>query len=116
MKHTLTLNGCFMTILSITSQVKLLRLLQEGEYLPLGLDEFKKSNARIIAATNEDLWELQRSGKFRKDLNFRLRTHHIAVPPLRDRKDDIPFLLNHFISETSNLLKEQNLLLMKVQR
>lgn len=83
--------------LSSTSQVKLLRLLQEGEYLPLGRDEPKLTDCRIVAATNEDLWDLQKAGKFRKDLNFRLRTHHINIPPLRERKDDIPLLVDYFL-------------------
>ncbi|MBF0201724.1 MAG: sigma-54-dependent Fis family transcriptional regulator [Desulfamplus sp.] len=87
--------------LSLGLQVKLLRLIQEGEYQPLGSDRLKITNARILAATNADLWELEREGKFRSDLNFRLRTHHINVPPLRDRKDDIPLLLNHFLEEAS---------------
>jgi DNA-binding NtrC family response regulator len=84
--------------LSPASQVKLLRLLQEGEYLPLGADEHKKTNARIVASTNLDLWELQKAGKFRKDLNYRLRTHRIYIPPLRERLDDIPLLTDHFLN------------------
>ncbi|MBW2319643.1 MAG: sigma-54-dependent Fis family transcriptional regulator [Deltaproteobacteria bacterium] len=75
--------------LSPASQVKLLRLLQEGEYLPLGLDHPRHTNARILAATNRDLWSLQEAGKFRKDLFYRLQTHHIHIPPLRERMDDI---------------------------
>ncbi len=93
--------------LSQTSQIKLLRLLQEGEYMPLGQDDIKYSNARIITATNEDLWSLQRSGKFRQDLNYRLRTHHIHIPPLRERKDDISLLANHFLNKASNELNKK---------
>ncbi len=93
--------------LSIPSQVKLLRLLEQNEYLPLGMDESKKSTARIITATNQDLWKLQREGKFRKDLNFRLRTHHIHIPPLRDRKDDLPRLANCFLAEAARALKKK---------
>jgi DNA-binding NtrC family response regulator len=93
--------------LSRSSQVKLLRLLQEGEYMPLGQDELKHTNAHIITATNMDLWSLQKSGHFRKDLNFRLRTHHINIPPLRERKDDIPLLLNHFVERTAQELNKK---------
>ncbi len=90
--------------LSPASQVKLLRLLQEGEYLPLGRDVAKKTDCRIVAATNEDLWELQKVGKFRKDLNFRLRTHHIHVPPLRDRRADVAVLVDHFLETAATEL------------
>ena len=93
--------------LSQPSQVKLLRLLQEGDYLPLGRDEPKLSHCRIVAATNEDLWVLQRAGKFRKDLNFRLRTHHIHIPPLRERKEDIPPLVDHFLDKAANDLSKK---------
>lgn len=82
--------------LSPASQVKLLRLLQEREYLPLGGDDYKISKARIVTATNRDLWAFQRTGQFRSDLNFRLRTHHVNIPPLRERLDDLPLLLDHF--------------------
>lgn len=90
--------------LSTTSQVKLLRLIQEGEYMPLGIDEIKKTDVRIVLATNRDLWSLQRAGKFRKDLNFRIRTHHINIPPLRERMDDIPLLVNYFLDKTAHIL------------
>lgn len=93
--------------LSHSSQVKLLRLLQEGEYLPLGCDELRHSNIRIIAATNVDLWERQRSGNFRQDLNFRLRTHHIDIPPLRRRTDDIPILVDHFLRKAATALNKK---------
>ncbi|MGR3319983.1 MAG: sigma-54-dependent transcriptional regulator [Candidatus Anammoxibacter sp.] len=87
-----------------TSQVKLLRLLQEHEYRSIGADVIIKSKARIIVATNKDLQSLQRSGKFRKDLYYRLRAHHIFVPPLRDRLDDLPLLLNYFLQNASERL------------
>jgi transcriptional regulator with GAF, ATPase, and Fis domain len=93
--------------LSAPSQVKLLRLLQEGEYLPLGQDEPKHTDTYIITATNEDLWKLQREGKFRKDLNFRLRTHHIHIPPLRERPDDILLLVDRFLEEASVAMKKK---------
>jgi DNA-binding NtrC family response regulator len=83
------------------SQVKLLRLLQNGEYMPLGEDQSRYCRAHIVAATNRDLWILQRKGHFRKDLNFRLRTHHVHLPPLRERADDIPPLVDHFLVEAA---------------
>ena len=90
--------------LGASSQVKLLRLLQENEYMPLGLDKIKKTDARTISATNRDLWELQKTGAFRQDLNFRLRTHHINIPPLRERINDIPLLVDHFYKEAAKTL------------
>jgi len=93
--------------LSSASQVKLLRLLQEGEYLPLGQDEPKQTDVRVVSSTNKDLWALQRTGAFRKDLNFRLRTHHIHVPALRERKDDIPLLADHFLDQAADMLNKK---------
>ncbi len=90
--------------LTTISQVKLLRLIQEKEYMPLGQDEPRRSNARIVAATNADLWALQRSGQFRKDLNFRLRTHHVNIPPLRNRLEDLPLLVEHFLTKAAQAL------------
>ena len=83
--------------LSIQSQVKLLRLLDTGEYYPLGSDLPRRAAARILVATNHDLAALISEGKFRKDLYYRLSTHELRVPPLRDRKDDLPLLLDHFL-------------------
>ncbi|MGF1574004.1 MAG: sigma-54-dependent transcriptional regulator [Sumerlaeia bacterium] len=80
----------------IQSQVKLLRLLQEKEYYPVGADRPSRSNARIIVATHRDLRELQKENAFRTDLFYRLRTHHIHVPPLRERLRDIPLLADYF--------------------
>ena len=93
--------------LSQVSQIKLLRLLQDGEYLPLGQDKIEKTNARIVTSTNEDLWSLMRTEKFRKDLNFRLRTHHIHMPPLRERLDDIPLLVDHFLEKSARELEKK---------
>lgn len=80
------------------SQLKLLRLLQEKEYLPLGADCPKRSNARIIATTNRDLPAAIANGSFRADLFYRLNYHHLEIPPLRNRKNDIPLLCYHFLS------------------
>ncbi|MFC1853588.1 sigma-54-dependent transcriptional regulator [candidate division CSSED10-310 bacterium] len=93
--------------LTVTSQVKLLRLLQEHEYLPLGSDVPKRSNSRVIVATNQDIHALQKSGKFRKDLYYRLCTHHVHIPPLRERMDDLLILVEHFIFEASQELKKK---------
>ncbi len=90
--------------LNHASQVKLLRLLQEGEYFPLGRDIPRKSDARIVAATNRNLSRLLETGEFRKDLNYRLRTHRIYIPPLRERLDDIPLLVEHFLKKAARTL------------
>lgn len=81
------------------SQVKLLRLLENREYFPLGADAPRKSEARIVAATNHDLNALAAAGKFRKDLLYRLSVFHVAVPPLRERPEDIPLLAAHWLSD-----------------
>jgi DNA-binding NtrC family response regulator len=91
--------------LSPLSQVKLLRLLQAEEYYPLGSDVLKSTDARIIVATNQDLPRLIESGKFRKDLYYRLCAYKIHIPPLRERLEDIPLLLSHFIGEASKSLE-----------
>lgn len=87
--------------LSIASQVKLLRLLQEREYSPLGSDETRRSNARIVLATHHNLMELQKNSRFRKDLYYRIATHHIHIPPLRKRKGDVQLLVDHLIAKIS---------------
>lgn len=79
------------------SQVKLLRLIQGGQYYPLGSDVAKKSDARIVVATNRDLGADSAVDKFRRDLYYRLSTHHIHIPPLRERPADILLLFEHFI-------------------
>ena len=89
--------------LSMSCQVKLLRLLQEGEYYPLGSDMPKQLRARLVFATHQDLSKKRETGGFRKDLYYRLRAHHVHIPPLRERKDDIPLLLDHFLEETARL-------------
>lgn len=87
--------------LSAASQIKLLRLVQEREYFPLGSDLSKITDARIIVATNQDLHVLQKSGRFRKDLYYRLSTHRLHIPPLRERPDDLPLLVDHFLKASS---------------
>lgn len=93
--------------LSPMSQIKLLRLLQEDEYLPLGEDVPKKGGARVVATTNQDIQALVESGRFRKDLYYRLRTHHIAIPPLRERRGDLPMLLDRFLEQAALALSKK---------
>ena len=93
--------------LSEQLQVKLLRLLQEHEYFPLGSDVPKQTNARIIVATNRTIEDLRTAGNFRTDLFYRLRPHHIHLLPLRERKEDIPLLLNKFIKNAAKSLNKK---------
>ena len=93
--------------LSTTSQVKLLRLLQEGEFFPLGSDVAKRSDARIVVATNQDLDARQSSGQFRKDLYYRLCDHQIHIPPLRGRREDLAVLVEHFLEKASKTLDKK---------
>jgi two-component system response regulator AtoC len=83
--------------LSLEIQGKLLRILQEGEYTPVGDTRSRVANVRFVAATNQDLDKLVAQRKFRKDLFFRLQFAHLGIPPLRDRRDDIPLLAEHFV-------------------
>lgn len=87
--------------LTAASQAKLLRLLQEGDYFSLGQDTPKRNAARIVSATNRDLWQAVEQGQFRKDLNFRLRTHHLHLPPLRERLEDLSLLIEHFLDQAA---------------
>lgn len=85
-------------------QVKLLRVLQEGTFMPVGATEQMKVDVRIVAATNKNLKEMVEQGTFREDLYYRLNVINIRVPPLRERKEDIPFLVDFFL----NKLHENN--------
>jgi PAS domain S-box-containing protein len=89
------------------SQVKLLRLLEEKTYYQLGSDTPMKSRARVIASSNKDIAKLVAEGKFRQDLYYRLCTHHIHIPLLRERIEDIPLLLDHFIGEASKSMDKK---------
>ena len=83
----------------VNIQVKLLRVLQEKAYEPLGSNTQVETNARIITATNKDLKTMVIDGTFREDLYYRLNVVRIKLPPLRERKEDIPLLVNQFIKE-----------------
>jgi DNA-binding NtrC family response regulator len=93
--------------LNESSQVKLLRLLEEKMYYPLGSDISEKSNARIIASSNQIVQKQISEGKFRKDLYYRLCSHHIHIPPLSERLEDIPLLLDHFIEDAARSMKKK---------
>ena len=90
--------------LSAGAQVKLLRLIQEHEYLPLGSNVAARSDARVLAATHQDLTRAQKEGRFRKDLYYRLQYHHVHVPPLRERKEDIPLLVHDMAKKAAEAL------------
>ena len=78
-------------------QVKLLRVLQEGTFTPVGGTAQRQVDVRLIAATHKDLGEMVKKGEFREDLYYRINVIRIQVPPLRDRKDDLPVLIDHFM-------------------
>lgn len=89
--------------ISLAMQVKLLRVLQEKTYEPLGSTQSFKADVRIIAATNKQLEELVSQDEFRQDLYYRINVVKITIPPLRDRKGDIPLLTDHFIGQFNKL-------------
>jgi len=93
--------------LNLNCQMKLLRLLQEREYSPLGADLPKQTDARVIVATNKEIDALQRAGQFRKDLYYRLQTHHVHIPPLRERMDDLALLIDHFAAKAATTLDKK---------
>ncbi len=90
--------------LSLESQVKLLRLLEEHTYYPLGSDMPVLTDAKVIVATNRDLAALMNAKGFRSDLFYRLQTHHVQIPPLRQRKDDIGVLTDYFMEAAAKEL------------
>jgi two-component system response regulator HupR/HoxA len=84
--------------MSPTMQVKLLRVLQNGSFTPVGGTDVRSCDVRVVAATNKDLKEMVETGTFREDLYYRINVINVNVPPLRDRKEDIPLLVDHFVS------------------
>ncbi|HET97960.1 MAG TPA: sigma-54-dependent Fis family transcriptional regulator [Desulfurivibrio alkaliphilus] len=93
--------------ISPESQLKLLRLVENGEYCPLGSEQVKSSDARILVASQRDVNALVEEGGMRRDLYHRLSTHHIHLPPLRERSDDIPLLLDHFLGEAAKEFRKK---------
>jgi PAS domain S-box-containing protein len=89
--------------ISAAMQVRLLRVLQEGTYEPLGSASSFNADVRVITATNKNLEQLVEQGRFRDDLYYRVNVMKLQLPPLRERKDDIPLLVNHFISRFNHL-------------
>jgi two-component system response regulator HupR/HoxA len=82
-------------------QVRLLRVLQDGEIRPLGASDVRKVDVRVIAATNRDLRKMVQDGGFREDLYYRLRVVEISIPPLRERREDLPQLAHHFLEDAT---------------
>ncbi len=89
--------------ISPAMQVKLLRFLEERTYEPLGAEESLQSDVRIITATNKNIEDLVKDGSFRQDLYYRINVVRIEIPPLRDRMEDIPLLVEHFISSLNRI-------------
>lgn len=92
--------------LDLRSQIKLLRLLQEGEYYPVGSDELKKTSARFVLATHADLAKKVQEGTFRQDLYFRLVSHRIHLPALRERPEDISVIAKYLVKKVSEELEQ----------
>jgi two-component system response regulator HydG len=86
-------------LLAPTLQAKLLRVLQDGDYIPVGSRKPKKANVRVVCATNENLRKNVDEGKFREDLYFRIRVVPLRLAPLRERREDIPLLVDHLVKK-----------------
>jgi two-component system response regulator GlrR len=93
--------------LPFAAQVKLLRFIQDNEYRPLGSTKAHKADVRLIVATNSDLQQLVQEGKFRQDLYYRLNIISFCLPPLRERREDIPCLALHFLSKYAEQFNKQ---------
>ncbi len=95
--------------LPLTTQVRLLRVLENGEFIKVGSSQVQKTNVRIVAATNVNLFDAIEKGKFREDLYYRLSTVDIPLPPLRERKDDIHLLFRKFAADFAHKYKMPSL-------
>jgi two-component system response regulator GlrR len=93
--------------MSLSMQAKLLRVLEEGEFYPLGGGKPAKVDVRVVAASNKNLEEEVDKGHFRKDLFYRINVIRIALPPLRERKEDIPPLVKHFLKKISRKMRKE---------
>jgi len=93
--------------MTLNLQVKLLEVLQDGTFMPVGASTPRTCDVRVIAATNKNLWDMVNSGRFRDDLYYRIKVVRLVPPPLRERKEDIPLLVNHIIRKF-NRLKNRN--------
>lgn len=94
--------------LPIGTQARLLRVLETGEYIRVGSSKVQKTNVRVVAATNVDIYEAVQKGKFREDLYYRLNTVPLRIPPLRDRKEDIYLLFRKFVADFTDKYRSPN--------
>lgn len=101
--------------LSPALQVKLLRILENGEYSRVGSTETRRSDARVVAATNRDLSDLVQTGGMRQDFYFRLNVVEVEIPPLRERRSDVPVLLRHFLDSLNKKLSQPKRLSRKAE-
>jgi DNA-binding NtrC family response regulator len=102
--------------LPLDLQVKLLHVLENQKFTRVGGTQFITTNARIVAATNKNLKSEVDKGNFRQDLFYRLRVVYLRIPPLRERKEDIPLLIDHFLKKYSNLNRNENLIVVEKAR
>ncbi len=97
--------------LPIGTQARLLRVLESGEYIRVGSSKVQKTDVRVVAATNVEMFEAVKAGKFREDLYYRLNTVPLKIPPLRDRKEDIHLLFRKFVADFSDKYRSPNITL-----
>jgi transcriptional regulator with PAS, ATPase and Fis domain len=97
--------------LPLGTQARLLRVLESGEYIRVGSSKVQKTDARVVAATNVDMFGAVQAGKFREDLYYRLNTVPLKIPPLRDRKEDIHLLFRKFVADFSDKYRSPNVTL-----